>query len=74
MDEYQDVRSIPLVLASLGFTGFKKRPGKKEHYGKCPFHQPKKKSTSFSFTDEKFNYFSYDAYYLNVCRTIIFAA
>jgi DNA primase len=60
MDKYQDVRSIPLgsVLASLGFTGFKKRPGKKEHYGKCPFHQPKKNNTSFSFTDEKFNCFS----------------
>jgi DNA primase len=60
MDKYQDVRSIPLgsVLAQLGFTGFKKRPGKKEHYGKCPFHQPKKNNTSFSFTDEKFNCFS----------------
>ena len=60
MDKYAEVRSIPLgsVLASLGFTGFKKRPGKKEHYGKCPFHQPKKNNTSFSFTDEKFNCFS----------------
>jgi len=60
MDKYQDVRSIPLgsVLAQLGFTGFKKRPGKKEYFGKCPFHQPKKNNTSFSFTDEKFNCFS----------------
>jgi DNA primase len=60
MDKYQDVRSIPLgsVLAQLGFTGFKKRPGKKEWYGKCPFHQPKKNNTAFSFTDEKFNCFS----------------
>lgn len=50
MDKYQDVRSIPLgpVLASL-----EKRPGKKEHFGKCPFHQPKKNNTSFSFTNEK---------------------
>src|ERR1700704_2197066 len=46
------------VLAQLGFAGFKKRPGKKEWYGKCPFHQPKKKNTAFSFTDEKFNGFS----------------
>ncbi len=60
MDKYQDVRSIPLgsVLAQMGFTGFKRRPGKQEHYGKCPFHQPKKNNTSFSFTDEKFNCFS----------------
>lgn len=60
MGKYQDVRSIPLgsVLASLGFLGFKKRPGKKKHNGKCPFHQPKKNNTSFLFTDEKFNCFS----------------
>jgi len=60
MDKYQDVRRIPLgsVLAQLGFTGFKKRPGKKEHFGKYPFHQPKKNNTSFSFTNEKFNCFS----------------
>jgi hypothetical protein len=38
MDKYQDVRSIPLrsVLASLGFTGFKKRAGKQEWYGVAP--------------------------------------
>lgn len=60
MDKYQEVRSIPLgtVLAQLGFAGFKKRPGKKEWYGKCPFHNPKKNNTAFSFTDEKFNCFS----------------
>lgn len=60
MDKYQDVRSIPLgsVLAQLGFAGFKKRPGKKEWYGRCPFHQPKKNNTSFSFDDRRFNCFS----------------
>lgn len=44
MEKYRDVRSIQLgsVLAQLGIAGFKKRRGKKEHFGKCPFHQPKK--------------------------------
>src|SRR5262245_16174068 len=59
-DIYQDVRSIPLgsVLASLGFTDFKKRPGKQEWYGGCPFHDPKKNKTSFSFDERRFNCFS----------------
>lgn len=60
MDKFQDVRSIPLgsVLAQLGFVGFKKRPGKKEHYEKCPSIKPRKTTRSFSFTDDKFNCFS----------------
>jgi DNA primase len=60
MDKYQDVRSIPLksVLASLGFTDFKKRAGKQEWYGRCPFHDPKKNKTSFSFDERRFNCFS----------------
>src|SRR5215469_15942157 len=60
MDKYQDVRSIPLgsVLASLGFTAFKKRAGKREWYGPCPFHSPKKNKTSFSFDERRFNCFS----------------
>ena len=60
MDKYQEVRSIPLgsVLASLGFTGFKKRPGKQEWYGACIFHGPKKNKTSFSFDERRFNCFS----------------
>lgn len=60
MDKYEDVRSIPpgSVLASLGFTGFKKRGGKQEWFGKCPFHDPKKNKTSFSFDERRFNCFS----------------
>jgi hypothetical protein len=44
MDKYQDVRSIPLrsVLAQLGFTGFKKRPAKKECYGNARSINPRK--------------------------------
>jgi len=51
MDRYQAVRELPLlsVLSSLGFTGFKSRKGKLEHYGKCPFHNPEKNNTAFSF-------------------------
>jgi hypothetical protein len=60
MDQYSGVRSIPLpdVLRSLGHAEMKKRAGKLEWTMKCPFHQPKKNSTTFSFTNEKFNCFS----------------
>jgi hypothetical protein len=51
MDQYSGIRSIPLpdVLRSLGHAEMKKRAGKLEWTMKCPFHQPKKNSTSFSF-------------------------
>jgi hypothetical protein len=60
MDKHESVRSIPLrdVLSQFGFTDFKKRSGKNEWFGACPFHEAKKNKTSFSFTDEKFNCFS----------------
>lgn len=60
MDAYADVRNIPLksVLAQLGYTDFKKRAGKQEWYGRCPFHDPKKNKTSFSFDERRFNCFS----------------
>jgi DNA primase len=59
-DKYEAVRNIPLrdVLSMLGHAGWKQRRGKKEWTMKCPFHQPKKNNTAFSFTDEKFNCFS----------------
>jgi DNA primase len=60
MDRFEDVRRIPLrdVLMSFGYCNFKKRAGKAEWYGGCPFHDAKKNKTSFSFTAEKFNCFS----------------
>lgn len=61
MDAYESLRALPLrdVLATLGFTGWKERKGGTEWSGKCPVHQPKANTTSFSFgAAGKFHCFS----------------
>ena len=60
MDKYESVRSIPLpdVLRMLGFIDMKRRRGKQEWTMKCPFHQPRKNSTCFSFDNRRYHCFS----------------
>lgn len=62
MDNYASVRSVPL-LTVFGWLGidtskFKKRQGKQEFYGICPFHSTKNNQTSFSFTSDLAHCFS----------------
>ena len=62
MDQYADLRSLPLslVIPWLGAPGsWKERKGGSEWSGKCPLHEAKKNNTSFSFhQDGRFNCFS----------------
>ncbi len=62
MDQYADLRSLPLVLVIpwLGVsTPWKERKGGSEWSGKCPLHEAKKNNTRFSFhQDGRFNCFS----------------
>jgi DNA primase len=60
-DAYAEIRALPLiaVLSSLGFSEWKSRKGDTEWFGKCPVHDAKRNTTSFSFDSEgKFNCFS----------------
>jgi DNA primase len=64
VDNYGAIRTIPLITV-FGWLGidtskFKKRQGKSEHYGVCPYHQPKNNVTSFSFTDDLAHCFACD--------------
>lgn len=63
-DQYQHVRNLPLlgVLSALGFTEWKARKNGSEWAGRCPVHQPKKNTGSFSFhADGRFQCFSCSA-------------
>jgi len=63
-DQYAHVRNLPLlgVLTALGFTEWKPRKNGTEWAGKCPVHQPKKNTGSFSFhADGRFQCFSCSA-------------
>lgn len=67
MDSYQELRLLPLreVLAWLGFPDatWKARKNGTEFSGRCPVHQPKANSTSFSYDSEgRFNCFSCGAH------------
>jgi len=60
-DKYATARNLPLlgVLSALGFTEWKPRKSGREWAGKCPVHQPKKNTSSFSFDVEgKYQCFS----------------
>ena len=53
MDKNARLRESPLmaVLAHFGHTEWKKRSAKPEHYGRCPLHEAKTNTASFSFND-----------------------
>ena len=55
MNDYDRLRSVSLlsVFQALGCdtSSFKRRAGKAEWYGKCPYHQAKANQTSFSFDE-----------------------
>lgn len=62
-DRYANVRELPfdIVAGALGIdiTRFRKRKSDTEWAGPCPVHQPKKNSTSFSYSvDGRWNCFS----------------
>jgi len=60
-DKYATARNLPLlgVLSALGSTDWKPRKSGREWAGKCPVHQPKKNTSSFSFDVEgKYQCFS----------------
>lgn len=66
MDKYASMREItfPVLASTLGIdiSKFKTRKDGREWYGRCPIHNPKQNSTSFSYAaDGKFHCFSCEA-------------
>lgn len=62
-DTYAHIRSIgfPALCSALGIdpAAFKQRKGGQEYYGRCPLHEAKTNTTSFSYhADGRFNCFS----------------
>lgn len=65
-DRYQSLRDLPFPVVagviSADISRFKPRKGNTEWAGPCPVHQPKKNSTSFSYSaNGKWNCFSCSA-------------